>query len=452
MSDEQKHYDYLVVGGGSGGLASARRAALHGAKAAVIEGARIGGTCVNVGCVPKKVMWNTAEVGAALDHAGDYGYDLSARPAFEWAKIKASRDAYVQRLNGIYHSNLQKDGVHELTGHAKFVGPKEVEVDGAVYTADHILIATGGRPSIPNIRGAELGITSDGFFDLTSLPKKVAVVGAGYIAVELAGILNELGSKVTLFFRNSQFLRTFDDMLRTLLMDEMKSKGVELVPNSVIHEAKKEGETISLLTEKGETFAEYNTVIWAIGRQSNIEIGLEKAGVQLNKHHHIQVDEYQNTSAPGVYAVGDVCGHFQLTPVAVAAGRKLADRLFGKKDGAKLEYENIPSVVFSHPPLGTVGLSEEDAVKQYGADKIKVYKTKFGNMYFSVTKKKETTAMKLVCLLPTEKVIGVHIIGKGADEMLQGFGVAVRMGATKADFDNCVAIHPTASEELVTLR
>lgn len=447
-----KHYDYLVIGGGSGGVASARRAAMHGAKAAVIENSRIGGTCVNLGCVPKKVMWNTAEVGAVFHTAADYGFDVT-KPEFNFKKIKEARDAYIVRLNGAYHSNLKKEAVDEIVGTAKFVGPKEVDVDGTLYTADHILIAVGGRPQIPKIPGAELGITSDGFFDLDTVPKKTAVVGAGYIAVELAGILQGLGSEVSLIFRHTQFLRTFDEMLRTNLMDEMKAKGVHLVPSTVLKEAKKEGDTITLVTDKGEELKGYNTVLWAIGREPKTEIGLDKAGVKLGKDGYIQVDDFQNTSAPGVYAVGDVCGHFQLTPVAIAAGRRLSERVFAKKADSKLVYENIATVVFSHPPLGTVGLTEEEAKKKYGDENIKCYTTKFGNMYFSVTKAKETTAMKLVCLkTENEKVLGVHIIGKGADEMMQGFAVAVKMGATKADFDNTVAIHPTSSEELVTMR
>jgi glutathione reductase (NADPH) len=453
IMSEPKHYDYIAIGGGSGGIASARRAKLHGAKAAVIENNRIGGTCVNVGCVPKKVMWNTAEVGDAIKHASDYGFHVTKDADFTFRKIKESRDAYIKRLNGIYHTNLKNDGIDEINGTAKFVGPKTIEVDGQRYTADHILIATGGYPALPKIPGAELGITSDGFFELEDLPKKTAVVGAGYIAVELAGILNGLGSQTSLFFRYPEFLRTFDGMLRTILMDEMKSKGVHLVPSTPIKAARHEADnTITITSDNGEEFKGFNTVIWAIGRSPRTDIGLDKVGVELTKEGYIKVDEFQNTSAPGIYAIGDVAGHLQLTPVAIAAGRRLAERLFAKKPDAKLSYENVPSVVFSHPPIGTIGLTEEEAKKKYGEDKLKIYNTKFGNMFFSVTEAKEKTAMKLICLLPEEKVIGCHIIGRGADEMMQGFAVAVKMGATKADFDNCIAIHPTSAEELVTMR
>nr|BAA93433.1 glutathione reductase [Physarum polycephalum] len=450
---EPKHYDYIAIGGGSGGIASARRAKMYGAKCAVIENNRIGGTCVNVGCVPKKVMWNTAEVGDAIAHAQDYGFNVTKHPEFSFRKIKEARDAYIKRLNGIYHTNLGNDNIDEITGTAKFVGPKTIEVNGQKYTADHITIATGGYPTIPKIPGAELGITSDGFFDLTDLPKKTAVVGAGYIAVELAGILNGLGSQVSLFFRYPEFLRTFDEMLRTTLMDEMKSKGVHLVPSTPIRAAKHAADNSIIITsDKGEDFSGYDTVIWAIGRSPHTDIGLDKVGVELTKEGYIKVDEFQNTSTPGIYAIGDVTGHVQLTPVAIAAGRRLTERLFNKKSDYKLSYDNVPSVVFSHPPLGTVGMTEEEAKKKFGADKIKVYSAKFGNMFFSVTEAKEKTAMKLVCLLPEEKVLGLHVIGRGADEMVQGFGVAVKMGATKKDFDECVAIHPTSGEEFVTMR
>uniref|UniRef100_A0A2K6MTX0 glutathione-disulfide reductase n=1 Tax=Rhinopithecus bieti TaxID=61621 RepID=A0A2K6MTX0_RHIBE len=346
-------YDYLVIGGGSGGLASARRAAELGARAAVVESHKLGGTCVNVGCVPKKV-------------------------------IKEKRDAYVSRLNTIYQNNLTKSHIEIIRGHAAFTSdPKPtIEVSGKKYTAPHILIATGGVPSIPHesqIPGASLGITSDGFFQLEELPSRSVIVGAGYIAVEIAGILSALGSKTSLMIRHDK-------------------------------------------------------------------------GIQTDDKGHIIVDEFQNTNVKGIYAVGDVCGKALLTPVAIAAGRKLAHRLFEHKADSKLDYNNIPTVVFSHPPIGTVGLTEDEAIHKYGEENVKIYSTSFTPMYHAVTKRKTKCVMKMVCANKEEKVVGIHMQGLGCDEMLQGFAVAVKMGATKADFDNTVAIHPTSSEELVTLR
>jgi len=453
-SSDPSHFDYFVIGGGSGGIASVRRAASYGAKCAIVERARIGGTCVNVGCVPKKIMWNTAEIAATLEQSPEYGFNGSNKVDLNFGTIKASRDAYVLKLNGIYHNNLKSSKVEELVGDAKFVGSKKIEVGGKTYTASHVLIAVGGRPKIPDVPGAELGISSDGFFELEKIPKKVVVVGAGYIAVELCGILHKLGSEGTLVIRQNQFLRTFDALLRTTLMNEYKEQGLNIVTNTEIQSVKKESdETLTLTTTDGRTLSGFNTLIWAVGREPSVDtLGLDTTGVKLGKDNYIQVDEYQNTSAEGIYAVGDVCGNHQLTPVAIAAGRRLSDRLFGGKPNAKLDYTNIPSVVFSHPPIGSVGLTEEEAVAKFGKDNLKIYTAGFTNMYFGLLTKKEKTAMKLVCQGPTEKVVGVHIIGRSADEMLQGFAVAVKMGATKEDFDNTVAIHPTASEELVTLR
>lgn len=458
MSQAVQTYDYLVIGGGSGGLASARRAALLGAKAAVIEHGRLGGTCVNVGCVPKKVMFNTAVHAEYIHDHADYGFDVTLNN-FSWESVKNSRDAYVKRLNGIYENNLQKDKVEYVVGHAVFTPEGNVKVGDNVYSAKHILIACGGRPTIPNFPGCQYGITSDGFFELEDLPKKVAVIGAGYIAVELAGILNALGSKVSSLIRYDKVLRTFDSMLSEGVTNEMVKAGIDLHTHTTMEEMTKDSAsglmTLHTLKNKKDKVAlsGYDCVILAIGRVPNTDtLSLDGLGINLDKKGHILVDEFQNTSKPGVYALGDVCGRALLTPVAIAAGRKLAHRLFDGKTDWKLDYDNIPTVVFSHPPLGTVGLTQEEAEQKYGKDKIKVYKTSFTNMYHALTKRKTGTLMKLVCLLPEEKVIGLHILGIGCDEMLQGFSVAVKMGATKKDFDATVAIHPTSSEELVTMR
>jgi glutathione reductase (NADPH) len=452
-------FDYIVIGGGSGGVASARRAAQYGARTVVIESSKIGGTCVNRGCVPKKVMWNTATHAEHLKDMSDYGFNVEVK-GFSWRKIVESCDEYIGRLNNIYASLLEKDKITFVHGHAKFSGSHVVEVNGQHYTAPHILIATGTQPNVPNVAGKELGITSDGFFELKELPKKAAVVGAGYIAVELAGILAALGSSTSLVIRNQYALRTFDSMLQRHLLREMEGAGVTVVKDAVVQELSKNSAPglIDLrvqIKDKQESLTGYDCVLWAIGRDPCIA-GLDlKAGgdIKLNGEGFISVDEYQNTSQAGVYALGDVAGKVLLTPVAIAAGRRLSDRLFDGKSNSKLDYDNIPTVVFSHPPIGTVGLTEEKAIAKYGEANIKCYVSEFTNMYYSVTQRKQKTAMKLVTLkTENEKVLGLHAIGLGADEMTQGFSVAIKMGATKADFDNTVAIHPTSSEEFVTMK
>uniref|UniRef100_A0A8C0SRY7 Glutathione reductase, mitochondrial n=2 Tax=Canis lupus familiaris TaxID=9615 RepID=A0A8C0SRY7_CANLF len=429
-------FDYLVIGGGSGGLASARRAAELGARAAVVESHKLGGTCVNVGCVPKKVMWNTAVHSEFMHDHVDYGFQ-SCESKFNWRVIKEKRDAYVSRLNTIYQNNLTKSHIEIIHGHAAFTCDSEptIEVNGNKYTAPHILIATGGVPSRPQesqIPGASLGITSDGFFQLEELPGRSVIVGAGYIAVEIAGILSALGSKTSLMIRHDK-------------VKEVKktSSGLELC---MITSAPGRKPTLT-------TIPDVDCLLWAIGRDPNSSgLNLDKVGIQTDDKGHIIVDEFQNTSVKGIYAVGDVCGKALLTPVAIAAGRKLAHRLFECKEDSKLDYDNIPTVVFSHPPIGTVGLTEDEAIYKYGKENVKTYSTTFTPMYHAVTKRKTKCVMKMVCATMEEKVVGIHMQGIGCDEMLQGFAVAVKMGATKADFDNTVAIHPTSSEELVTLR
>ena len=444
--------DYLVIGGGSGGLASARRAASYGARVAVVEAAELGGTCVNVGCVPKKVMWNAAQLAEALDHAQGYGFDVEMR-GHDFGALRERREAYIQRMRAVYANNLAKDNVELVRGRAVFSSAHEVSVGERQLTAAHVLIATGSAASVPDIPGAELGATSDGFFALTALPKSVLIVGAGYIAVELASALRGLGSEVTLAMRHERPLRGFDSMLGDALREALESSGVRVYHdvNVVKLTRNDRAEKLALLSN-GHALPAVDAVFWAIGRHANVNgLGLEAAQVRCDSSGHIMVDEWQNTTAPGVYAIGDVAGHATLTPVAIAAGRKLSDRLFGGKSESKLDYADIPSVVFSHPPIGTVGLSETSAREQYGND-VKTYSTRFTNMYYAVTEQKAHTHMKLVTVGKEERVVGVHVIGRGADEMIQGFAVAVKLRATKADFDRTVAIHPTASEELVTMR
>lgn len=444
-------YDYLVIGAGSGGMASARRAARHGAKVALVAGGPLGGTCVNAGCVPKKIMWNAAECAEWLSDASDYGFAVSA-PSVDWPKLKQARDAYVQRLNAIYARNIELDGIELVTGRAHFTTAGRVQVDERELTSKAILIATGGRPNVPSVPGAELGFTSDDFFALEARPERVAIAGAGYIAVELAGVLSALGSEVTLFLRGQRLLSGFDELLSATLASEMAASGVSLVTAQELQGvARDEQGTLTLTAGHGQQHAGFDALIWATGRVPNTSgLGLDRAGVELGPGGEILVDAFQNTNVSGVFAVGDVTGKLQLTPVAIAAGRQLAERLFGGKPDARLDYDNVPSVVFSHPPIGSVGLTEAAARELYG-DEVKVYTTRFTNLRFGVTRRKPKTAMKLVCVGPKEKVVGLHTIGAGSDELLQGFAVAIKLGASKADFDRTVAIHPTAAEELVTL-
>ncbi|KAI9274635.1 hypothetical protein BDA99DRAFT_533253 [Phascolomyces articulosus] len=460
----KQFYDYLVIGGGSGGLASARRASgVHKANVGLIEAQhRLGGTCVNVGCVPKKVMWNTALVAETLRQAPSYGFDLQTPPAFNWSFLKGKRDAYIKRLNGIYERNLGNDNVEHLQGWASFVGPNTVrvqhsETESYEVQAKNILIATGSHPIIPNIPGAELGIDSDGFFDLETQPKRVAVVGTGYIGIEIAGIFNALGTETTVFSRTKQILRSFDSIIKDNLLKEMESTGVNFAYESKVKALSRSDNGIRVEYESAgvSSSLEVDCVLWAVGRSPNVQkLNLEAANVKTNEKGYVVVDEYQNTSSQGVLALGDACGNFELTPVAIAAGRRLSDRLFGGEQfkNSKLDYRDIPTVVFSHPTAGTIGLTEDEARAKYGDANVKTYSSKFVNMYFSMLDHKEPTAYKLVVTGPEEKVVGVHLFGRESDEILQGFGVAVRMGATKADFDNCVAIHPSAAEELVTMR
>jgi glutathione reductase (NADPH) len=448
-----RQFDLLVVGGGSGGLAAAQRATEYGASVALFEPARLGGTCVNVGCVPKKVMWNAAELAGALENAPHYGFDVTVGE-HDWSKLKRGRDAYVLRLNGIYERNLAKKGIVTVRAAAQLRGAGElVDAAGEVYRAKHMVLATGGRPRLPPVPGTELGITSDGFFELEAPPRRVAVVGSGYIAVELAGVLHALGSEVTLVIRHDSLLRYFDSLLAEKLMAAMTASGLNIVRKMVTRELKRTGGSLELEAADGRTFGGFDTVLWAVGRRPNIEdLGLDSAGVALDAEGFIAVDKYQNTSAPGVYAVGDVTGAPELTPVAIAAGRRLSDRVFGGMADRHLRYDVIPSVVFSHPPIGTVGLSEEDARRRYPNEPIKIYKSEFVSMFYALMDVKPQTAMKLVCVGDDERVVGCHVIGLGADEMIQGFAVAVSMGARKRDFDDTIAIHPTSAEELVTMR
>lgn len=445
------HFDYLVIGGGSGGIGSANRAAQHGAKVGVIEESYIGGTCVNKGCVPKKVMWYAAEIAELIHRSGDYGFNVE-QSSLNWAKLVENREAYIKRLHGAYGNGFEQNNIALISGTAVFKEAKVVQVGDELYTADHILIAPGGKPAIPvSIPGAEHGITSDGFFELTEQPKRAVVVGGGYIAVELAGVLNALGTKTVQLIRKDKVLREFDSMLGDMLSELMIDSGVDLQFETQIESVEKIESGLQLHLNTGDTI-ETDCLIWATGRVPNTGgLGLAEIGVKLDDHGYIVTDEFQNTSIDTIYAVGDATGRAQLTPVAIAAGRKLSMRLFNNQPELKQDYSLIPTVVFSHPTIGTVGISESEAKAEFG-DGVKIYESKFNPMQVALSAHKVPTKMKMICVGKNEKIVGIHIIGFGADEMLQGFAVALKMGATKADFDATVAIHPTSAEELVTMR
>ncbi|MBM7456362.1 glutathione reductase (NADPH) [Oceanisphaera litoralis] len=448
-----QHFDYIAIGGGSGGIASANRAAMHGKKVALIEAKDLGGTCVNVGCVPKKVMWHGAQIADAVKlYAADYGFDVELK-GHDWARLVESRQAYIGRIHQSYDRVLGNNKITVIKGFGRFKDAHTLEVNGEEVTADHILIATGGEPIVPHIPGAEHGIDSNGFFELNEQPRRVAVVGAGYIAVELAGVLNALGSDTHLLVRKHAPLRNFDPLLTDTLVEVMATEGPQLHTHSVPKSVEKNTDgSLTLHLDNGEQLT-VDCLIWAIGRRPLTRgLNLDAAGVSVDQHGYIKVDEYQNTTANGVYAVGDNIGYVELTPVAVKAGRQLSERLFNNKPDAKMDYDLIPTVVFSHPPIGTLGLTEPEAREKHGDDQVKVYTSSFTAMYTAVTSHRQPCKMKLVCVGDNEKVVGIHGIGFGMDEILQGFAVAVKMGATKADFDACVAIHPTGAEEFVTMR
>lgn len=451
----QQHYDVIIIGGGSGGLAVAEKAAQFGKKVALIEGDKMGGTCVNHGCVPKKIMWYAANLAHAVDDANAFGIPAQ-RGKTNWQQLVAGREQYIRNINNYWDGYVDDSGIEHIQGYARFVDANTIEVNGAQYSAEHIVIATGGQPIVPPVPGAELGITSDGFFQLVEQPKRVAVIGGGYIGVELSGVLCALGSDVSIIALEDRVMERFDPMISDVLTQEMKKQGMRIYTGFQVNALSKSAEGIVVSSKDEQALTGYDTVIWAVGRAPNTRyLNLDAAGIETQRNGIIPVDEYENTNVEGIYAIGDITGKMALTPVAIAAGRKLAERLFNNKlngkTNSKVDYENIPSVVFSHPPIATMGVSEAEARQQYG-NEVTIYQSDFTPMRHALSEQDVTTAMKLVCAGKDEKIVGIHIIGDNADEMLQGFAVAVKMGATKADFDSTIALHPTSAEELVTMK
>jgi glutathione reductase (NADPH) len=439
-------YDLIAIGAGSGGLSVVERAAEYGKKCLVIEEKIVGGTCVNVGCVPKKVMYFAGVTAHTIENSRGFGFDIT-KNSFDFTHLKQARDEYIKGITNWYDGYLEKLGIDYVQGHASLVDQHTIKVGTKTYTANHIAISTGGTPIKGNVKGSEFGIDSDGFFALEKLPKKVAIIGSGYIATELAGVLNGLGSNVEMFLRGKGLLEYFDDIITENLTKDYESTGIKIHPHTDVNEITKDKH---LITNWG-VFEDFDCIIWAVGRKPLTDnIGLENTGVIVDENGFIPVDKYQATNIPNIFALGDIINKVPLTPVAIAAGRRLADRLYNNMEGRHLNYDNVPTVLFSHPPAATIGLTEKEAKKQFA--EVKIYQTDFTPMADALLPHKTTTAMKLVCVGENEKVVGCHIIGHGADEMMQGFAVAIKMGASKKDFDDTVAIHPTSSEELVTMR
>lgn len=449
MSD----FDLIVIGGGSGGLAGAFRAAAHGARVALLEPGELGGTCVNVGCVPKKAMWLAAELSQHITLARELGFDTAA-PRLDWREFIVHRQRYIAGIHTSYRKRLDENGIVWMPCHGRLIDDHTVESeDGTRLTAPHILIATGGRPRRPAVPGAEHGLVSDDFFNFCEAPPRVAVVGAGYVAVELAGVLQALGSQVELFVRGQRLLDSFEPDLTAELLSDTKQHGIHARFGYLLAGVEQTADKGVVLINAAQMRSErFDCVIFATGRTATTKgLGLESTVVELDSAGYIQVDEYQNTTASGVYAVGDVTDRPALTPVAIAAARRLMDRVFDGKPEAKLDYSDIATVVFSHPPIGKIGLTEQEARERYG-DAVTVYRTRFRPMLHALADSPQRSLFKLVCVGPENRVVGLHLLGEGADEILQGFAVAMKKGITLSDLHETVAIHPTSAEEVVLMR
>ncbi len=445
-----RSFDAVVLGGGSAGLAHALRAASHGARVALIEPNALGGTCVNVGCVPKKAMWLAAQLAVAQRHAVDAGF-LSTPGPLDWPAFIARRQSSIERIHGHYRAALADAGVELVEETGRLADAQHVETDTQRLQARHIVIATGARPRWPNVDGAQWGIDSNGFFDLRAAPRRVAIVGGGYIAVELAGILDSLGVSVRMLVREQRLLNAFDEQVIEVATANMRERNICIEMGRNVHALQRTGDGVLRVVTDHETH-EVDCLIWAIGRVPNVEnLGLEGAGIACRSSGHVEVDQWQDTNVRTVHALGDVTGRLALTPVATASARLLANRLFGGDSAARLDYDNVPSVVFGPQPIGTVGLSEAQARSRHG-DAVRIHFTRFTPMLESLLEQREQTFMKLVCVGDEERVVGMHMVGRSADEILQGFAVALKLGATRADFAATVAIHPSAAEEFVLMR
>jgi glutathione reductase (NADPH) len=450
---ESFDYDLFVIGGGSAGVRAARMAAQRGARVALAEAAQLGGTCVNLGCIPKKLYSYAAHYGEAFEEAAGYGWQVEGHPTLDWATLKARRAQEISRLNSIYRGLLDKAGVHILQDWAQLTDAHTVQLAGSGQrvSARHILVATGGRPHVPNIPGRELVITSNDMFDLEPLPKRLLVVGGGYIASEFASIFQGLGAQVTQLYRGTRILRGFDAEIASFVATEMQKKGVQLRLQADITAVRRGSTGLRATLQNGEVL-EADAVLYATGRVPLVQgLGLEAAGVRLSDKGAIAVDAQYRTSVPSILAAGDVTARVQLTPVALAEAMVIVDTLFGAGTRT-LDYDFIPTAVFTHPSIGTVGYTEEAARERFGGDDIRVFRSEFKALRHTLSNSTERTLMKLVVQTSTDRVVGLHMVGAEAGEIVQGFAVALRAGATKAVFDSTIGIHPTAAEEFVTMR
>jgi glutathione reductase (NADPH) len=445
-----RRHDLIVLGAGSGGLSAAFGAAMHGARVVLVDPAPLGGTCVHRGCVPKKSLWYAAQWALAQKFAVAAGFD-SAPGTLNWERFRKIRQTYIDRIEDSYARRLAEVGVEVIAQSGRFVASDTIELtDARQLQGRHIVIATGARPRTLNVVGFDLGLVSDDIFELTTRPQRVAIVGGGYVAVEFAGLLHALGSDVEVY-AHGRLLDGFDAELTRALHDHMQTSGIRIHLNSAVQAVRREAAGLMLDDGISGEKGPYDALLWAVGRVPNTErLGLADVGVFTDKQGHVLVDDQENTNVSGIHALGDVTARKALTPVAVAAGRNLADRLFGDRPDAKMEYDNIPSVVFAEPPMGMVGLTEAAAREKHG-DAVKIYCTRFTPMQWALVGKKGESLMKLVCVGDDERVVGIHLLGPGSDEMLQGFAVALKMGLHKRDLDTTVAIHPTSAEELVTM-
>ncbi|WP_416637890.1 glutathione-disulfide reductase [Pseudomonas sp. OHS18] len=443
-------FDLFVIGAGSGGVRAARFSAGYGARVAVAESRYLGGTCVNVGCVPKKLLVYGAQFADEFEHAEGFGW-TPGQASFSWPTLIANKNREIERLNGIYRKLLVGSGVSLLEGHARLLDEHRVEVDGKTYSAERILIATGGWPHIPDIPGHEHAINSNQAFFLEQLPKRVLVVGGGYIAVEFASIFNGLGAQTSLLYRGELFLRGFDRSLRTHLHEELGKRGLDVQFNTDIARIDKQADGSLQATLKDGRTLEADCIFYATGRRPMLDnLGLENTSVSLDDKGYIKVDDEYQTSAPSILAIGDVIGRVQLTPVALAEGMAVARRLFKPEEYRKVDYRMIPTAVFSLPNIGTVGLSEEQA--REAGHEVTIFESRFRPMKLTLTESDERTLMKLVVDAKTDRVLGCHMVGPDAGEIVQGLAVALKAGATKQVFDETIGVHPSAAEEFVTLR
>ena len=441
-------FDFFVIGAGSGGVRAARMAAQRGVRVAVAEDAPLGGTCVNLGCIPKKLYSYAAHYAEAFEESHGFGWS-DAAPTFDWGVLKVNRAREISRLNGIYGKLLKDAGATVLAARARLVGANAVEVGGRVYTATNILVATGGRPVVPPIPGAELAITSNEIFDLPAFPNRLVVVGGGYIACEFASIFRGLGAQVTQLYRGEQVLRGFDADVRNFVAAEMRKKGVDVRTGVDVERIERAEGALQVHLRDGAVI-DADSVLYATGRHPNTAgLGLAELGVVLSPEGSVVVDEQYASSVPGIHALGDVIDRIQLTPVALAEAMVLVDRLFGNGQRS-VDYDLIPTAVFTHPSIGTVGFAEHDARERFG--KVRIYRSDFKALKHTLSGSNERTLMKLVVDDASDRVVGLHMVGADAGEVVQGFAVAMKAGATKAVFDSTLGIHPTAAEEFVTMR